>query len=106
LKVKKEEFVLCKLMTKMDNKLSIDIKDIGTLEINYKKKEKQNKELNDETSIFQFNIILNNDIFSKEKSLEVIYFVIRNVKDGKRKRPVYKSYEYNFKLNEKSKVLL
>ncbi len=42
MKVKKEEFVLCKLMTKMDNKLSIDIKDIGTLEINYKKKEKQN----------------------------------------------------------------
>ena len=98
---KKEEFVLCKLMTRMDNKLSIDIKDIGTLEINYKKKEKQNKELNDETSIFQFNIILNNDIFRKEKSLEGIYFVIRNVKDGKSKRPVYKSHEYDFKLNEK-----
>ena len=98
---KKEEFVLCKLMTRMDNKLSIDIKDIGTLEINYKKNELQNKELNNETSIFQFSIILNNDIFSKEESLEGIYFVIRNVKDGKRKRPVYKSHEYNFKLNEK-----
>ena len=98
---KKKEFVLCKLMTRMDNKLAIDIKDIGTMEINYKKKEEQNKELNDETSIFQFSIILNNDIFNKEESLKGIYFVIRNVKDGKRKRPVYKSHEYNFKLNEK-----
>ena len=98
---KKKEFVLCKLMTRMDNKLAIDIEDIGTMEINYKKKEEQNKELNDETSIFQFSIILNNDIFNKEESLKGIYFVIRNVKDGKRKRPVYKSHEYNFKLNEK-----
>ena len=57
--------------------------------------------MNDETSIFQFSIILNNDIFNKEESLEGIYFVIRNVKDGKRKRPVYKSHEYNFKMNEK-----
>ena len=98
---KKEEFVLCKLMTRMDNKLTIDIKDIGTLEINYKRNEMQNKELNDETSIFQFSIILNNNIFNKEENLEGIFFVIRNVKDGKRKRPVYKSHEYNFKLNEK-----
>ena len=98
---KKVEFVLCKLMTRMDNKLSIDIEDIGTLEINYKKKEEQNNELNDETSIFQFSIILNNDIFNAKESLEGIYFVIKNVKDGKRKRPVYKSHEYNFKLNEK-----
>ena len=93
-------------MTRMDNKLTIDIKDIGTLEINYKRNEMQNKELNDETSIFQFSIILNNNIFNKEENLEGIFFVIRNVKDGKRKRPVYKSHEYNFKLNEKSKVLL
>ena len=105
---KKEQFVLCKLMTRMDNKLSIDIEGIGILEINHKKKEKANKELNDETSIFQFSIILNSDIFSTEESLEGIYFVIRNIKDGKTKRPVYKSHEYNFKLNEmkKSKVLL
>ena len=103
IKSKKEEFVLCKLMTKLDNKWSIDIEDIGILEINYKKKENQSKELSDETSIFQFSIMLNNDIFNSEKSLEGIYFVIRNVKDGKRKRPVYKSHEYNFKLNEKKK---
>ena len=100
---KKEEFALCKLMTRMDNKLSIDIEDIGTLEINYKKKENQNKSLNDETSIFQFSISLNNDIFKEEKSLEGIFFVIKNVKDGKKKRPVYKSHEYNFNLNEKKK---
>ena len=40
---KKKEFVLCKLMTRMDNKLSINIKDIGILEINHKKKKKQIK---------------------------------------------------------------
>ena len=39
----KKEFVLCKLMTRMDNKLSINIKDIGILEINHKKKKKQIK---------------------------------------------------------------
>ena len=91
-------------MTRMDNKLSIDIKDIGTLEINYKRKENQNNELNSETSIFQFNILLNSSIFNKEESLKGMYFVIRNVKDGKRKRPVYKSHEYDFKLNEKKKT--
>ena len=57
--------------------------------------------MNDETSIFQFSIILNSDIFSTEESLEGIYFVIRNIKDGKTKRPVYKSHEYNFILNQK-----
>ena len=106
---KKKEFVLCKLMTTMDNKLSIEIEDIGILEINNKKKEKQNKELDDETSIFQFSIKLNNDkndnndIFNKEERLEGIYFVIRNIKDGTKKRPVYKSHEYDLKLNEKKK---
>ena len=98
---KKEEFVLCNLISRKDNKLSKEIEDIGILEIKYKKKEEQNKELNDETSIFQFSIILNNNIFNKEESLEGIYFVIRNIKDGKTKRPVYKSHEYTFKLNEK-----
>jgi hypothetical protein len=77
-------------MTRMDNKLSIDIEDIGILEINYKKKGKVNKELNDEISIFQFSIILNSDIFSTEESLEGIYFVIRNIKDGKKKGPFIK----------------
>jgi len=101
---KETEFSLCKLMTRMDNKLSIDIEDIGTLEISYKKKENQNNELNGETSIFQFNILLNNDIFNTEESLKGIYFVIRNIKDGKIKRPVYKSHEYDFRLNEKKKT--
>jgi len=98
---KNVEFILCKLMTRMDNKLSIDIEDIGTLEINYKKKENQNKELNGETSIFQFTIALNSNIFNTNKGLKGIFFVIKNVKDGKNRRPVYKSHEYDFKLNEK-----
>ena len=97
---KKEEFVLCKLMTRLDNKLPIEIKDIGTLEISYKKKEQQNNE----TSNFQFSIMLNNKIFNNEEKLKGIYFVIRNVKDGKTKRPVYKSHEYDFKLSEKKKT--
>ena len=109
---KKKEFILCKLMTTSDNKLSIEIEDIGILEIKNKKKEKQNKELDDETSIFQFSIKLNNDkndnndnndIFNKEERLKGIYFVIRNIKDGTKKRPVYKSHEYDLKLNEKKK---
>ena len=99
-----EEFSLCKLMTRMDNKFSIELEDIGTLEINYKKIEKQNNELKDETSIFQFSIILNNNIFNNEEDLKGIYFVIRNIKDGKRKRPVYKSHEYDFILNEKKQT--
>ena len=102
---KKEEFALSKLMKRMDNKLSIIVEDIGILEINYKNKEKRNKELNDEASNFQFNITLNNNnIFNIEERFEGMYFVIRNVKDGKRKRPVYKSHEYYFKLNEKKKT--
>ena len=100
----KIEFSLCKLMTRIDNKLSIDINDVGLLEINYKKIENQNNELNNETSIFQFNILLNNGIFNTEVSLNGIFFVIRNVKDGKKRRPVYKSHEYDFKLNEKKKT--
>ena len=99
-------------MTTTDSKLSIEIEDIGILEIKNKKKEKQNKELDDETSIFQFSIKLNNDkndnndnndIFNKEERLKGIYFVIRNIKDGTKKRPVYKSHEYDLKLNEKKK---
>jgi len=104
IKDQKKEFSLCKLMTRIDNKLSIDINDVGILEINYKKKENQNNELNSETSVFQFNILLNNDIFNTEESLKGIFFVIRNVKDGKKRRPVYKSHEYDFKLNEKKKT--
>ena len=104
IKDQKKEFSLCKLMTRIDNKLSIDIKDVGILEINYKKKENQNNELNNETSIFQFNILLNNGIFKTEENLKGMFFVIRNVKDGKKRRPVYKSHEYDFILNEKKKT--
>ena len=104
IKDQKIEFSLCKLMTRIDNKLSIKINDVGILEINYKKKENQNNELNSETSVFQFNILLNNDIFNTEESLKGMFFVIRNVKDGIKRRPVYKSHEYDFKLNEKKKT--
>ena len=101
---KKEEFVLSKLMRRMDNKLSINFEDIGILEINYKNIEKENKELNEETSVFEFNITLNNDIFNNKGQL-YLCFVIRNIKDGK-KRPVYKSHDYYFTQNEKKKTSL
>ena len=101
---KKEEFVLCKLMTRMDNKLSINFGNIGILEINYKIIEKENKELNDETSVFEFWITLNNNIFNKGLK-EEYFFVIRNIKDGQ-KRPVYKSHNYYFIQNYKKKTFL
>ena len=91
-------------MTKRDNKLTINIEDIGDLEINYKKLNNQDNELINEISCFQFSITLKNDIFQNSKKLENIYYVIRNIKDGKKRRPVYKSHEYNFIYNEKQQV--
>ena len=72
-------------MTKRENKLKINIEDIGDLEITYKKLKNQDNELINEISSFQFSITLNNDIFQKSKNLENFYFVIRNIKDGKKR---------------------
>ena len=100
----KKDLVLCTLMTSRDNKLIINIEDIGDLEINYKKLNNQESELINEVSYFQFSITLNNDIFQNSKKLENIYYVIRNIKDGKKRRPVYKSHEYNFINKKKQEV--
>ena len=87
------------------NLISIDIKNIGTLQINYinLKDQDQDNKLKSEISSFQFGIILNNnEIFKTKKKLNNIFFVIRNYKDGKTKRSVYKSIEYDFVLNKKN----
>jgi hypothetical protein len=97
----KEEFVLCKLMTNKDSKLKVKIESVGTLEVNYRKLKNKDKELINEISCFQFNISLNNKIFENSDNLENIYYVIRNIKDGKKRRPVYKSHEYNFEYKQK-----
>ena len=94
----KEEFFLSKLMTSREGKIDINIENIGKLEIRQQKKE--NNELNTKISCFQFIITLDNDIFKTSEYLEKVFYVIRNIKDGKTRRPVYKSHEYNFKLKE------
>ena len=99
------QFVLCKLISSKDNKISLEIKDIGTLIINYSKKN-MDSELKKEISIFQFSITLTNDIFKTQKYLENIFYVIRNIKDKKTKRPVYKSHEYDFEFNKKKQLAL
>ena len=55
-------------MTKRDNKLTINIEDIGDLEINYKKLNNQDNELINEISCFQFSITLNNEFFKIVKN--------------------------------------
>ena len=102
----KEEFVLCTLMTNKDNKLKFKIENIGTLEISYKRLKNNDTELNNEISCFQFSITLNNEIFEQSDNLENIYYVLRNIKDGKKRRPVYKSHEYIFESNQKKQTAL
>ncbi len=101
----KMEFVLDSLMTVRECKKNIDINNIGTLEISYRKIINE-EGLNSEISCFQFYITLDNDIFKNPKNLENIFYVIRNIKDGKKRRPVYKSHEYNFELNKEKQTSL
>ena len=93
----KKQFILCNLITSFEGKISINIEDIGTMKITQKKNQ---NELSNEISYFQFIITLNNDIFKNSSSLKDIFYVIRNIKDGKKRRPIYKSQEYNFELNK------
>ena len=96
----KIEYALCDLMKSPGNLVSIDIKNIGTLQINYINLKNQDNKLKSEISSFQFGItLINNEIF-KTKKLHNIFYVISNYKDRK-KRPVYKSIEYDFVLNKK-----
>ena len=101
----KIEMVLSNLIMRQDNEVSIEIKDVGTLIINYSKINEQD-ELNKEISIFQFSITLNNDIFKTEKYLENMFYVIKNKRIENTKRPIYKSHEYNLKLNTKRELTL
>ena len=99
----KNKFILCNLMTSREGKLNINIENVGMLQINQKKIEKE-KELQTEISCFQFFITLDNDIFKNSKNLENIFYVIRNIKDGEKRRPVYKSHEYDFELNKEKQT--
>ena len=93
-------------MTSRDNKIIIEFEDIGSLEISYKKLKNRTKELTTEISCFQFMITLNNEVFKNKKNLNNIFYVIRNIKDGKKRRPVYKSHEYSFELNKPQQTTL
>jgi hypothetical protein len=93
-------------MTNKDSKLKVKIESVGTLEVNYRKLKNKDKELINEISCFQFSISLNNEIFENSDNLENIYYVIRNIKDGKKRRPVYKSHEYNFEYKQKKQTTL
>ena len=103
---KKKQFTLCTLMTSRENKINIEIENIGIMEISYKKLKNQDKGLTTEISCFQFTITLNNEIFKNSKNLEKIFYVLRNIKDGKKRRPVYKSHEYDFELNKPKQTSL
>ena len=93
-------------MTIRGNKIIIEFEDIGSLEISYIILKNQDNELTKEISCFQFMITLNNEIFKKRKYLNNIFYVIRNIKDGNKRRPVYKSQEYNLELNKPQQTIL
>ena len=102
----KKQFMLCTLISSRDNKIIIEIEDIGSMEISYKKLKNRDNELTTEISCFQFTITLNNEILKNMKNLNNIFYVLRNIKDGKKRRPVYKSCEYNFELNKPKQTSL
>ena len=102
---KRKEFILCNLMTSRKGKLNISIEDIGELEISHQKGRKD-RELNTEISRFQFFITLDNNIFNISKNLKDMFYVLRNIKDGQKRRPVYKSHEYDFELNKEKQTAL
>ena len=102
----KKQFILCTLMTSRNNKIIIEIEDIGSMEISYNKLKNQDKEITSEISCFQFTITLNNEIFKNTQNLNNIFYVLRNIKDGKKRRPVYKSHEYSFELNKPQQTSL
>ena len=99
----KIKIVLGKIMS-LDKNYSEKIEGIGTLQINKSEQNSDKNEVSEELSYFEFNIILINDIFKNEDNLKDIFFVIRNIKDKKVKRPVYESHEYKFELNKKIKL--
>ena len=59
-----------------------------------------------ENSCFQFSITLTNEIFKNIDDKKNMYFVLKNNKDGKNKRPIYKSHEYNFEYNKRKQTTM
>ncbi len=76
--------------------------NIGILEISQKKFQKD--KINREISCFQFCITLDNIIFENPDNLKDIFYVIRNIKDGEKRRPIYKSHGYNFEFNKEKQT--
>ena len=88
----KINFFLNDLIEKQNKTLQLNIQNIGTLQINYISLKNHTKNyLSKTVSNIKNNIILFN-IINKYKN---IFFVISHCKDGKIRRPVYKSLEYN-----------
>ena len=98
----KIDFILSNLMTNREGKINIEINNIGILEISQKKFQKD--KINREISCFQFCITLDNIIFETPDNLKDIFYVIRNIKDGEKRRPVYKSHEYDFEFNKEKQT--
>ena len=99
------EYPVSDLMRNTDSKLSKNIENIGTLQISCVKPSNQNKNLNNEISIFEFYIELNNNqIFGGKKKVYDVYFVIKRFRDGITKKDVYKSSERDYQLNKKYKT--
>ena len=86
--------------------LQIEIFQIGILQIDYIKLKTEDSILRSEISTIQFGIQLNNNEIFKEKKIKNIFYVIKNYKDGKTKRPVYKSDEYEAEFNKKKQTSL
>ena len=47
---------------------------------------------------------MDNIIFETPDNLKDIFYVIRNIKDGEKRRPVYKSHEYDFEFNKEKQT--
>ena len=86
-------FMLSELIENKNKSLKNDIPNYGTLIINYiKLNNKERKGLEKTFSNFNFNINLFN---MHNIDTSNIFFVLSQYKDKKKKRPVYKSPEYN-----------
>ena len=93
-------------MKSKKNKVSIEIENIGKLQIDYINLKNEDIILKTEISTIQFGITLYDFEIFKTKKLQDVFYVIKNHKDGKSKRPVYKSNEYELELNRKKQTSL
>ena len=89
----KINFILNNLIEQSSKTLQFNIQNIGILKINYISLNKNTIDyLSKNISNFKFNITMFNIINNNFKN---IFFVISHIKDGYKRRPVYKSLEYN-----------